>query len=60
MRHALRSSAMDTHSTDVQAALLAHAERQTAALESLNKYFMRFIAVTTVLFLVLVVLWLSR
>ena len=42
-----------------QSALLAHAERQTQALESINTYFMRLLAVLTLLGLVVVIAWFS-
>lgn len=44
---------------DLEQALLAHAERQTKALESINTYLMRFLAVLTLLVLVAVIVWLT-
>ena len=44
---------------DVEQELLAHAERQTQALESINTYLLRFLAVLTVLLLVAVIAWLT-
>lgn len=42
-----------------EAQMLAHAERQTKALESINTYVMRALAVSVFVLLVAVVAWLS-
>lgn len=44
---------------DVQAELLAHAERQTKALESINTYLMRTLAVVVLVVLIALIAWLS-
>ena len=40
---------------DFEAKMLEHAERQTKAIESINTYFMRLMAVLTVLAVVVIV-----
>lgn len=40
---------MEIEQVSVEQQLLQHAERQTKALESLNTYFMRFLAVLTLI-----------
>jgi hypothetical protein len=50
---------MDAERGTFEAQLLAHAERQTKALESLNSYFMRLLAVLALLAVIAVVAWLS-
>lgn len=45
---------------ETQQELLRHAERQTAALESINTYLMRFLAVLAFVALVVIVLVLAN
>ena len=50
---------MDAERGTFEVELLAHAERQTKALESLNAYFQRFLAVLVLLGVVGLIAWLS-
>jgi hypothetical protein len=51
---------MDADRGSVEAELLAQAERQTKALESINTYFMRFLAVLVLLALVLAIVLIAN
>lgn len=51
---------MTEQDANIQTELLRHAERQTKALESINTYFLRLVAVLTVLGVLLLVAWITR